>query len=173
MNYMTSPGNDEETANGSLFGTLPAAPTGKRTSRENRTRPEWDGRTPYGQVGSDGVLRSTRTELTHVDPPPQRSQDIDTPRQSSPNPEKVTSRKRKIDRMTAADKVIPNMREATKGKRRTKMTMPARRKQRMSAPSGHDQSGWENADGLDPEDPEFFLKLKERQLEASSSEESE
>ena len=105
--------------------------------------------------------------------PLQRSQDIEMPRQSSSNPRKDMSRKRKIDRMTAADKVIPNMREATRGKRRTKTTMPARRKQRMSAPSEQDQSGWENADGLDPEDPEFFSKLKERQMEASSSEESE
>ena len=170
---MTSSRDGEENPGRTLFDTLASELPSVGVSHGNCTRVEWDGRTPYGQVGSDGVLRSTRTEITQAMPPPQGPQDIEMPRQPSSNPEKDMNRKRKIDRMTVADKVIPNMREVTRGKRRTKTTTPARRKQRMSAPSEHDQSAWENADGLDPEDPEFFLKLKERQMEASSSEESE
>ena len=113
---MTPVGTDEKRTERPLFETLSRELPGEGTSRENCTMGEWDGRTPYGQVSSDGVLRSIRAEVTQA-APPQRSHDIEVPSQSSSNPEKVTNRKRTIGRTMVADKVIPNMKNAAPGKR--------------------------------------------------------
>ena len=174
-NQTTQKGNDDETTNRPLFETLASALPGVGANRENNTRMERDGRTPYGQVGSDRILRSTRTGPTEAELPTQGSHDIEMPRQSSSNPETGTSRKRAIAKKMVADKVIPNMKNATPGKRKTKPknTAKGRSSQRISAPAEHDAPGWKNAEGLDPDDPEFFSKLKERQKEESNSDENE
>ena len=70
QNPMTSSRNGEENPGRTLFEMFASELPSVEVTQGNCTRVEWDGRTPYGQVGSDGVLRSTRTELTQENPLP-------------------------------------------------------------------------------------------------------
>ena len=105
---MTSTGNEDETAKRPFFETFARELPRKGTNRENYTNVEWDGRTPYGQLGSDGVLRSTRTELSPAAPSNASTDCKATSPIISPRPESSTTRKRSIVKVKIADKVLPS-----------------------------------------------------------------
>ena len=160
QNPMTSSRNGEENPGRTLFEMFASELPSVEVTQGNCTRVEWDGRTPYGQVGSDEVLRSTRTELTQENPPPQRPQDIEMPRQSSSNPEKVTNRKRTIERMMVADKVLPSGEIVREIKQKTNKEKKMERRGRGAA--GPATSKLESSQawyGLDETHPDFLDQL--------------
>ena len=61
---------------------------------------ETDGRTPYGQLGPDGILRSTRNECASTD-----NMSSET---THPQPETSTGRNRPMVKVKVAEKVLPS-----------------------------------------------------------------
>ena len=168
---MTSTGNEEETAKRPLFETLARELPGEGTNRENYTTAEWDGRTPYGQLGSDGVLRSTRTEPSPAAPPNASTGGADTYPIISFRPENSTMRKRSIVKVKIADKVLPSG-DIVKSPRevgvrkKTPTTGSTGKKERRKRDRGaadlstsqvHDSQSWY---GVDEEDANFLDHLE-------------
>ena len=82
------------------FETLTSDLPGDVVAQANRLMEEMDGRTPYGQLGPDGILRSTRNEYASTDDMP-----IET---TLPQPETTTGRKRPMVKVKVAEKVLPS-----------------------------------------------------------------
>ena len=145
-----------------LFETLTSDLPGDVVAQANRLMEEMDGRTPYGQLGPDGILRSTRNEYASTDDMP-----IET---TLPQPETTTGRKRPMVKVKVAEKVLPSgdivtshpgtgaKSEVTSvksnGKRRRKRTGRG-----AAGPSMVDQENSQAWYGLDENHPDFLDQL--------------
>ena len=93
-----SENNEDTLSDRSLFETLTSDLPGD-VAQANRLMEEMDGRTPYGQLGPDGILRSTRNEYANID---------DTASATTPQQETSMVRKRSIVKVKVAERVLPS-----------------------------------------------------------------
>ena len=168
-----SESNEDTVSDRPLFESLTSILRGDVVAQTNRLMEEMDGRTPYGQLGTDGILRSTRNEYASTD---------DTGSATTPfQPATSTVRKRSIGKVKVAEKVLPSGDIVTSHpgtgaesetthvkanvKRRKKRT--GRGAAELSTLQRDDTIEWFEADEADPD---FLRSLRECQKEKEKKE---